>query len=87
LLYCTPKIFTVLDYNERTPAGFITVSQTVNLNEELTLFVGKNNAGKTSLMNLMDMIVSGSKVGGIDGEIINHTPHEVMRVSAIFNQF
>lgn len=31
----------------------------VNLDEGLTLFVGKNNAGKTSLMNLMDMVVSG----------------------------
>ena len=26
----------------------------VDFDEELTLFVGKNNAGKTSLMNLMD---------------------------------
>lgn len=34
----------------------------VNLDEELTLFVGKNNAGKTSLMNLMDMVVSGSNL-------------------------
>ena len=28
----------------------------VDFDEELTLFVGKNNAGKTSLMNLMDMV-------------------------------
>ena len=30
----------------------------VTLDEELTLFVGKNNAGKTSLMNLMSMVVN-----------------------------
>lgn len=34
----------------------------VDFDEELTLFVGKNNAGKTSLMNLMDMVVSGSNL-------------------------
>lgn len=34
----------------------------VDFDEELTLFVGKNNAGKTSLMNLMDMIVNGSNL-------------------------
>ncbi len=34
----------------------------VNLDEELTLFVGKNNAGKTSLMNLMDIVVSGNSL-------------------------
>lgn len=34
----------------------------VNLDEDLTLFVGKNNAGKTSLMNLMDMVVNGSNL-------------------------
>lgn len=31
----------------------------VRLDEELTLFVGKNNAGKTSLMNLMNNVISG----------------------------
>ncbi len=31
----------------------------VTLDEELTLFVGKNNAGKTSLMNLIQMVVEG----------------------------
>lgn len=34
----------------------------VDFGEELTLFVGKNNAGKTSLMNLMDMVVSGGNL-------------------------
>lgn len=35
----------------------------VNFDEELTLFVGKNNAGKTSLMNLIEMVVSGNNLG------------------------
>lgn len=34
----------------------------VTLDEELTLFVGKNNAGKTSLMNLMSMVVNGNEL-------------------------
>ena len=34
----------------------------VTLDEELTLFVGKNNAGKTSLMNIMSMVVNGNEL-------------------------
>ena len=34
----------------------------VVLNEGLTLFVGKNNAGKTTLMNLIKLVVEGSKL-------------------------
>lgn len=34
----------------------------VILDEELTLFVGKNNVGKTSLMNLMSMVVNGNEL-------------------------
>lgn len=34
----------------------------VTLDEELTLFVGKNNAGKTSLMNFMSMVVNGNEL-------------------------
>ena len=34
----------------------------VVLDEGLTLFVGKNNAGKTSLMNLIKLVVEGSKL-------------------------
>jgi predicted ATP-dependent endonuclease of OLD family len=34
----------------------------VVLDEGLTLFVGKNNAGKTTLMNLIKLVVEGSKL-------------------------
>ena len=34
----------------------------VVLDEGLTLFVGKNNAGKTSLMNLIKLVVEGNEL-------------------------
>lgn len=38
------------------------INYDVTLDDELTLFVGKNNAGKTSLMNLMSMVVNGNEL-------------------------
>lgn len=38
------------------------INYDVTLDKELTLFVGKNNAGKTSLMNLMTTVVNGERL-------------------------
>lgn len=34
----------------------------ISIDKELTMFVGKNNSGKTSIMQLLDMIISGNSM-------------------------